>query len=78
MYLRDGAFLVEVKLKQFQKSILDRWRRSQDVEDREDEKMVAGYSMQGHGASLVFLRTSGEVISEDHALDYNEDRWENG
>ena len=41
-------------------------------------RMVAGYSMQGHGASLVFLRTSGEVISEDHALDYNEDRLESG
>ena len=57
---------------------MDRWRRSQDVEDGEDERMVAGYSMQGLGASLVFLRTSGEVISEDHALDYNEDRWESG
>ena len=75
-YLHDGAFLAEVKLKEFQKSILDRWRRSQDVEDGEDEIMVAGYSMQSHGASLVFLRTSGEVISEDHALDYDEDRWE--
>ena len=40
--------------------------------------MVAGYSMQGHGASLEFLGTSGEVISEDHALDYDEDRWESG
>ena len=57
---------------------MDRWRRSQDVEDGEDERMVAGYSMQGHGTNLVFLRTSGEVISEDHALDYNEDRWESG
>ena len=73
-YLRDGAFLAEIKLKYFQKSILDRWQRSQDVEDGEDERMVAGYSMQGHGVILVFLRTSGEVISEDHALDYNEDR----
>ena len=53
---------------------MDCWWRSQDVEDGEDERMVARYSMQGHGASLVFLRTSGEVISEDHALDYNEDR----
>ena len=77
-HLRDGAFLAEIKLKYFQKSILDRWRRSQDVEDMEDERMVAGYSMQGYGANLVFLRTSGEVISEDHALDYNEDRWESG
>ena len=77
-YLPDGAFLAEIKLKYFQKSILDCWRRSQDVEDGEDERMVARYSMQGHRASLVFLRTSGKVISEDHALDYNEDRWESG
>ena len=28
--------------------------------------------MQGHGASLVFLRASGEVISEDHEEDGNE------
>ena len=40
--------------------------------------MVIGYSMQSRGASLVFIRTSGEVISEDHALDYGEDRWESG
>ena len=40
--------------------------------------MVAGYNMQGHGANLVFLRTSGEVISEDHALDYGEVIWESG
>ena len=78
MYLRDGAFLADVKLKQFQKSVLDHWRQSQDVEDGEDERMVAGYSMQSHGASLVFLRTSGEVISEDHALDYDENMWESG
>ena len=77
-YLRDGAFLAEIKLKYFQESILDRWWRSQDVEDGEDERMVAGYNMQGHGANLVFLRTSGEVILEDHTLDYNEDRWESG
>ena len=38
--------------------------------------MVAGYSMQGHGASLMFLRAFGEVISEEHALDYGEDMWE--
>ena len=75
-YLCDGAFLAEIKLKYFQKSILDRWQWSQDVEDGEDERMVAGYSMQGHGASLVFLRTSGEVISEDHALDYGVVIWE--
>ena len=57
---------------------MDCWRQSQGVEDGEDERMVAGYSMQSHGDNLVFLRTSGEVISEDHALDYNEDRWESG
>ena len=57
---------------------MDRWRRSQGVEDGEDERMVAGYSIQGHRASLMSLRTSGEVISEVHALDYNEDRWESG
>ena len=32
--------------------------------------------MQGHRASLVFLRASGEVITEEHALDYGEDMWE--
>ena len=57
---------------------MDRWRRSQGVEDGEDERMVAGYSMQSHGDNLVFLRTSSEVISEDHALDYGEDMWESG
>ena len=40
--------------------------------------MVAGYSMQSHGDNLMFLRTSGEVISEDHALDYSEGMWESG
>ena len=40
--------------------------------------MLAGYNMQSHGASLVFLRTSGEVISEDHALDYGEVIWKSG
>ena len=40
--------------------------------------MMVGYSMQSHGASLVFLRTSGEVISKEHALDYGEDMWESG
>ena len=57
---------------------MDRWQRSQGVEDGEDERMVAGYSMQSHEASLVFLRTFGEVILEDHALDYGEDMWESG
>ena len=40
--------------------------------------MLAGYIMQSHGASLVFLRTSGEVILEEHALGYGEDMWESG
>ena len=38
--------------------------------------MVAGYSMQSYGASLVFLRSLGEVISEEYTLDYGEDMWE--
>ena len=43
---------------------MDRWRRSQGVEDREDVKMLVGHNMQGYGASLVFLRTAG-VGDED-------------
>ena len=38
--------------------------------------MMVGYSMQSHGASLVFLRTPGEVISEEYTSDYTEDMWE--
>ena len=57
---------------------MDRWRRSQGVEDREEVKMLVGYSMQSHGASLVFLRTSGEVISEEYTADYGEAMWECG
>ena len=34
--------------------------------------------MQSYGASLVFLRTPGEVISEEYTLDYNEAIWECG
>ena len=48
------------------------------MDDGEDERMVAGYSMQSHGANLVFLRSPGEVISEEHTLDYGEDMWESG
>ena len=77
-YLRDGAFLAEIKLKYFQESILDRWWQSQDVEDGDEARMLVGYSMQSRGASLVFLRTSSEVISEYHALNYGEDMWESG
>ena len=40
--------------------------------------MVAGYSMQSHGASLTFLRSLGEVIYEEYTLDYGEDMWESG
>ena len=40
--------------------------------------MVAGYSMQSHRASLTFLRSPGEVISEEYILDYGEDMWESG
>ena len=68
--------IIQVKLRQFQKSILDRWWRSQGVEDGEDVNMLVGYSMQGHGASLVFLRTAGEVISEEYTSDYGEAMWE--
>ena len=50
--------------------------RSQGVEDGEDVKMLVGYSIQGHGASLVFLRTAGEVISEEYTSDYGEAMWE--
>ena len=48
---------------------VDRWRRSQGVEDGEDTRMVAGYNIQSHGASLAFLRTAGEVISEEYTSD---------
>ena len=65
MYLQGWLISAEVKLRLFQKSILDHWRWSQGVEDGEKARMVAGYSMQSHGASLVFLRTPGEVISEE-------------
>ena len=40
--------------------------------------MLVGHSMQGYGASLVFLRTAGEVISEEYASDYGEAMWECG
>ena len=57
---------------------MDRWWRSHGVEDEEDERMVAGYSMQSHGANLVFLRSPCEVISEEYTLNYCEDMWESG
>ena len=63
---------------------MDRWRRSQGVEDGEDVKMLVGHSMQGRGASLIFLflsfsfflLTPGEVISEKYTSDYGEAIWE--
>ena len=57
---------------------MDCWRRSQGVEDGEDERMVVGYSMQSHKANLVFSRSPGKVISEEYTLDYGEDMWESG
>ena len=57
---------------------MDRWWRSQGVKDGEDERMVAGYNMQSHEANLVFLRSLGEVISEEYTLNYGEDMWESG
>ena len=56
---------------------MDCWRRSQGVEDGEDERMVVGYSMQSHKANLVFSRSPGKVISEEYTLNYGEDMWEN-
>ena len=57
---------------------MDHWRQSQGVKDGEDERMVAGYSMQSHWSNLMFLRSLGKVISEEHTLDYDEDMWESG
>ena len=65
---------------------MDRWQRSQGVEDGEDVKMLVGHSMQGRGASLIFLflsfsfflLTPGEVISEKYTSDYGEAMWECG
>ena len=58
----------------------------------EEVKMLVGHSMQGHGASLIFLflsfffcfffcfvfLTPGEVISEEYTSDYGEAMWECG
>ena len=63
---------------------MDRWRRSQGVEDGEEMKMLVGHNMQGHGASLIFLflsfsfflLTPSEVISEKYTSDYDEAMWE--
>ena len=38
--------------------------------------MLVGYNMQSYRANLVFLRTPGEVISEEYTSDYGEDMWE--
>ena len=40
--------------------------------------MLVGYIMQSYRASLVFLRTPGEVISEEYASDCGEDMGESG
>ena len=40
--------------------------------------MLVGYSMQSYGASLVFLRTPSEVISEEYTSDYGKAIWECG
>ena len=40
--------------------------------------MLVGYSMQSYGVGLMFLRTPGEVISEEYTSDYGEDMWESG
>ena len=54
----------------------------------EEVKMLVGHSMQGHGASLIFLflsfffcfvfLTPGEVISEKYTSNYGEAMWECG
>ena len=46
--------------------------------DGEEVKMLVGYNMQSYRANLVFLRTPGEVISEEYTSDYGEDMWESG
>ena len=43
--------------------------------------MLVGHSMQGRGASLIFLflfflLTPSEVISEEYTSDYGEAMWE--
>ena len=55
---------------------MDRWWRSQGVENGEKVKMLVRHSMQGYGTSLVFLRIAGEVISEEYTSDYDEAMWE--
>ena len=40
--------------------------------------MLVGYNMQSHGASLAFLKTTGEVISKEYTSSYGEDIWESG
>ena len=40
--------------------------------------MLVRYNMQSYGASLMFLRTPGEVISEEYTSDYSEAIWECG
>ena len=40
--------------------------------------MLVWYRMKSYGASLMFLKTPGEVISEEYTLDYGEAMWECG
>ena len=40
--------------------------------------MLVRYIMQSYGASLMFLRSPGKVISEEYTLNYGEDMWESG
>ena len=40
--------------------------------------MLVWYRMQSYGASLMFLKTPGEVISEEYTSDYGEAMWEYG
>ena len=52
----------------------------------EKVKMLVGHSMQGHGASLIFLFLSffffflnpGELILEKYTSDYSKAMWECG
>ena len=57
---------------------MDRWQQSQGVEDGEEVKMLVGYSMQSYRVGLAFLRSAGEVISEECTSDYAEDMWDGG
>ena len=40
--------------------------------------MLVRYNMQSYRASLMFLRSPGEVIFEEYTLNYGKDMWESG